>query len=165
MNHIGNQQQVLTRCGTIDAILITPRARDGENGRGSIVVNEGPSILFLDDDPEFCRAMASMFERSGYKTAIANDGCEAFDMISNEAFDLIFSELRMPGLTAIKLMQEVSRRKIKVPVIFLTARGEVESYMDLMNMGAFDYLTKPIKGKEILRVAEKALGPRTISSP
>ncbi len=115
------------------------------------------SILLIDDDQEYCRAMQKLFERRGYEISLAADGQEALEAISEKVFDLILSDLRMPNLDGIELMEEIKRRKIDVPVIFLTGFGEVESYMDLMNMGAFDYLNKPIDLKELLRVVETAL--------
>jgi FixJ family two-component response regulator len=63
----------------------------------------------------------------------------------------------MPNIDGLELMEEIRRRRIDVPVIFVTGYGEVESYMDLMNMGAFDYLNKPIDPKELFRVVESAL--------
>ncbi len=116
------------------------------------------SILLVDDDYEFLRAMKKMFERSGYDVTGASDGQEALEALSGEAFDLIISDLRMPNLGGMELMEEIKKRRIRTPVIFITAFGEVESYMDLMNMGAFDYINKPVKGQEILGIAQKALG-------
>lgn len=115
------------------------------------------SILLIDDDREYCRAMRKLFEKRGYEIYLALDGQEALEAMSDQMVDLILSDLRMPGIDGIELMEEIRRRKIKVPVIFVTGYGEVESYMDLMNMGAFDYLNKPIDPKELFRVVEMAL--------
>ncbi|UCD57288.1 MAG: response regulator [Candidatus Hydrogenedentota bacterium] len=115
------------------------------------------SILFVDDDNEFRRAMKKMFERWGYNVTDAAGGREALDLLSRNTYDLIISDLRMPDLDGVELMGEIKRKEIKVPIVFITGYGEIESYMDLMNMGAFDYINKPVKGKEILRVARKAL--------
>ena len=125
------------------------------------------SILLVDDDKEFLKAMKKMFEKSGYVITLAGDGQEALERLSEETFDLIISDLRMPNLNGLELMEEISREKLDVPVIFITAYGEVESYMDLMNLGAFEYINKPVRGQEILSVAKKALashgGSRQIS--
>ncbi|GAB4344271.1 MAG: hypothetical protein Kow0099_23570 [Candidatus Abyssubacteria bacterium] len=115
------------------------------------------SILLVDDDLEFRKAMKRTFERSGYDITVAADGQEALDLLDTQDFDLIITDLRMPNVNGIQLMEEIRKRKINVPVIFITAFGEVESYMDLMNMGAFDYINKPVKGQDILTVARKAL--------
>jgi len=115
-----------------------------------------PAILLVDDDLEFRKAMKRLFEKSGYDIAIAADGNEALEALSDRAFDLIISDLRMPNLDGIELMGEITKRGLKTPIVFLTAYGEVESYMDLMNLGAFEYVNKPIKGKEILEMVRRA---------
>jgi len=120
-------------------------------------MNEQQSILLVDDDLEFRKAMKKMFEKSGYTVTIAADGREALETLSRETFDLIISDLRMPNLNGLELMEEIKRKQLDTPVIFITAYGEVSSYMDLMNLGAFEYINKPVKGQEILSVAKRAL--------
>jgi DNA-binding NtrC family response regulator len=120
-------------------------------------MNNKQSILLVDDDQEFRKAMKKMFEKSGYDVTVAADGQEALVALAEKSFDLIISDLRMPNLNGMELMEELKRRKINLPVIFITAYGEVESYMDLMNLGAFEYINKPVKGQEILGVVRKAL--------
>jgi DNA-binding NtrC family response regulator len=111
----------------------------------------------VDDDREFRKAMKKLFEKSGYAVTVACDGQEALGVIEGTEFDLIISDLRMPNIDGIELMQEIRRKKLDMPIIFLTAYGEVESYMDLMNMGAFEYVNKPAKSQEILNVAQRAI--------
>jgi len=120
-------------------------------------MNARQSILLVDDDYEFCKAMKKMLEKSGYVVTLAADGQEALDILSKDVFNLIFSDLRMPRLNGIELMEAIKRKKVRTPIVFITAYGEVESYMDLMNMGAFDYISKPVKGREILDIARKVL--------
>lgn len=120
-------------------------------------MEEKQSILLVDDDIEFRKAMKKTFEKSGYTVTVAADGEEALGALQGMDFDLIISDLRMPNMDGLELMGEMKRRKMSTPVVFLTAYGEVESYMDLMNMGAFEYLNKPVKRQEILDVARKAL--------
>ena len=120
-------------------------------------MNKKKSILLVDDDDAFCKTMAKLFERSGYMIKVAGDGREALDLLSKNTFDLILSDLRMPRLDGIELMEEIRRKKIGSAVVFLTGYGEVESYMDLMNMGAFEYLNKPVDVKEMFSVIRRAL--------
>lgn len=122
------------------------------------------SILFVDDNREFRKTMKKILERRGYDFTEAPDGIEALKLLLDKRFDLIISDLRMPNLDGLKLMEEIRKKSINVPVIFLTAYGEVESYMDLMNMGAFDYLNKPISIPDMLRIVERALETQTRSS-
>ncbi len=121
------------------------------------------TILLADDDKEFRKAMTRMLEKAGYAITAAADGREALDALSDNEFDLIISDLRMPNLDGVELMGELRRRGLETPIIFLTAFGEVESYMDLMNLGAFEYVNKPVKSHVILAIAQRAIEPRTNS--
>lgn len=119
-----------------------------------------PLILLVDDDCEFNKAMKKMLEREGYRVTVARNGLEALQVLSRGAADLVVSEVRMPELDGTGLMTEIRSKAIDVPVIFLTAYGEVESYLEVMNKGAFEYLNKPIRSPEILNVIGKALKRR-----
>ncbi len=114
-------------------------------------------ILLVDDDIEFRKAMARMFEKSGYIVYRASDGLEALDVLSAEEIDLVISDLRMPSLDGTELIVAIKRIGLSMPIIFVTAFGEVESYMDVMNLGAFKYVNKPVKANEILSIAKEAL--------
>ena len=124
---------------------------------------EKKTILLADDDKEFRKAMKRVFEKAGYIITAAADGREALDALSDSEFDLIISDLRMPNLDGVELMGELRRLELETPIIFLTAFGEVESYMDLMNLGAFEYVNKPVKSNVILSIAQRAIEPRTNS--
>ena len=114
-------------------------------------------ILLVDNNQEFYRKMKKLFGRSGYNVINARDGREAINLLSEKPFDLVISEVKMSGLDGIELMGEVNRRRVDLPVLFLTEHGEIESYMDLMNMGAFDYLNKPVREQELTTVVRQAL--------
>lgn len=114
-------------------------------------------MLIVDSDREFSKKMKTLFERSDFKVSVAGDGQEAINFLSEYEVDLIISEVKMPRVGGIELMQEIKKRGIDTPVIFLTSWGEVGSYMDLMNMGAFEYLNKPAERHEILGVAMRAV--------
>ncbi len=133
------------------------RLRQTGRGRGGSALFDRHSVLLVDNDREHCKVMKNFFEESGCKVAIAEDGVEAIDYLSIYAFDLIISEVRTPHLCGIELMKEIRGREMNVPIIFITSRGDVESYMELMNMGAFDYFSKPINRLEILKVAQSAI--------
>lgn len=115
-------------------------------------------ILLVEPDREFRNAVKKTLQSSAYDIFTAHDGKEALDILSRAEFDLIISALRMPNLDGIELMAEINRARTRTPVIFLTAYGDVESYMDLMNMGAYDYLNKPVKTEKLVDTARKALG-------
>lgn len=121
-------------------------------------MGERKSILFVEPDREFQEVMRKILENSGYEVVAARDGREALNILSDQTVDLIISALNMPHLDGIELMEEINRIRVRAPVIFVTACGDVESYMDVMNMGAFDYLNGEIKGPEVLHATRRALG-------
>lgn len=123
-------------------------------------MNDKRSILCIEPDQEFRKALRMTLQKAGHTVITARDGQEALTILSNNVFDLVISALRMPHVDGMELMEEVNRTRKGMPVIFLTAYGDVESYMDLMNMGAFDYLNKPVAVQEILRVTMNALGDK-----
>ncbi|RJP69075.1 MAG: response regulator [Candidatus Abyssobacteria bacterium SURF_17] len=125
--------------------------------KGATEMRQKNCVLLVDDDREFCSAMKKLLEKAGCEVAVTGDGYEALRVLSDSAFDLIIADLRMPKLGGVEFMEEINRREIDTPVIFVTGYGEVESYMTLMNMGAFDYITKPFSGKELLRIVRRAM--------
>ncbi|RJP18017.1 MAG: response regulator [Candidatus Abyssobacteria bacterium SURF_5] len=137
-----------------------PVSAKGEKVR---IMEAAHSVLLVDDDRKFREAMKKTFQNAGYAVTSANDAQKALDLLSEDAFDLIISEVKTPSLDGMELMREIVRKRIKVSVIFVTAYGEVESYLDLMNMGAFEYLHKPVNEPEILHLAKSAVERSGIS--
>jgi DNA-binding NtrC family response regulator len=126
--------------------------------KGALKMNDKLSVLFVDDDEQFRKAIVRIFEASGFDITTAKDGQEALDLLSESKYNLIITDLKMPGLDGYELMREIKRREIIIPVIILTGYGEVETYMDLMNMGVYDHIEKPVSGRDLIDLARKAIG-------
>ena len=124
---------------------------------GGFFMKNGRSILFIDNHPSFAQTLQKFFSSKGYEIAFAADGNEALEMLSNKKYDLVISDIWTPRLDGVRLMRELTARKIDAPVIFLTASGDVESYLDVMNMGAFEYLNRPLDSGKLLDVVGRAL--------
>jgi len=148
-------QEVTGHLAQGSAIDLIPERAMIEEGMNPM--NSKKTILFAEPDRECRKTIREMLEKSGYAVVTANEGREALSILATNTVDLIISALRMPNVGGLELLGEVQRTKLRVPVIFLTGYGDVESYMDLMNMGAFDYLNKPAREEEILRVTRSAL--------
>lgn len=118
------------------------------------------SLMIVDDNKAHRCALAKIFAKEGYRVAQAADGEEAITLLSRspEGFDLIIADLRMPKKDGLQLLQELKQMSPQTMVIILTACGEPESFREAMKRGAFEYLHKPIRREEILRVVEKAVG-------
>jgi len=126
--------------------------------KGAVTMKDKQSILFVDDDEQFRKAMVRIFEASGFDITTAKDGQEALDLLSESTYNLIITDLKMPVLDGYELVREIKKREIKIPVIILTGYGEVETYIDLMNMGVYDHIEKPVSQRELMDLARKAIG-------
>jgi len=107
-------------------------------------------ILLVDDQRSLRRSLALMLQNAGYDTADAASGKEALELLAGGPFDLVITDLRMEGMSGIGLLQEIKRSKPGLPVILITAYGSIETAVDAMRLGAFDYLTKPFSERDIL---------------
>jgi len=118
-------------------------------------------ILIVDDDPHFLRVMARILLGENFQVTAAAGTREAIEHLRTEPFDLVISDLRMPDCDGLHLLQEVRRAGNEVPVIILTAYGEVDTYLEAMNAGATEYLNKPIKSEELVKIVRACLRARS----
>jgi len=115
------------------------------------------TVLVVDDDQDHNQALARIFERAGYRVSTAEDGREALNILTEKSFDLVITDLRMPHMDGLDLLRSIRAMGPEMPVVVLTAFGEWETYMDAMDCGCMDYLTKPVRRDDVLLVARKAL--------
>ena len=116
-----------------------------------------PKILVVDDEENMLKLFERVLTKEGYEVRTSSSGTEAIRILKEENFDLILSDLIMPVLGGIDLMQEVKVTHPDVPFIFITAYGSIGSAVEAIKAGAFDYLTKPFQKDDILLVVRKAL--------
>ena len=113
------------------------------------------TILAVDDDPHILEVLEVRLVSAGYDVVTATDGLEALEVLSKKPVRLVISDIRMPGMSGTRLQQEMERRGLKLPIIFLTAHGSIPGAVEAIKHGAVDYLTKPFDGQELLtRVTE-----------
>lgn len=115
------------------------------------------SILLIDNDIEYCQKKKELVGHAGFDVTLAHERKDALRNLSDGSFDLIVSNLRMPQLEGTEIMEQLNTQGIETPVIFLTRIFEVERCMDVMNMGAFDYLDKLASEERFLNVVKKAV--------
>ena len=115
------------------------------------------SILIVDDDQEMRDLLKDILEDHGYPVAVAREGREALEHLERNEFLVVVVDLRMKGMDGAELLHELVQHHPTCNVIMMTAFGTVESAVDAMKQGAYDYLTKPIKTVELLVTIEKAL--------
>jgi CheY-like chemotaxis protein len=101
-------------------------------------------ILVIEDDEEMRALLRDMIEEEGYKTDSVNNGSEAFHKLAKESFDLIITDVRMPGLTGLDILPGIKRLQPDAPIIVITAFGSEEVQRKAFERGANAYLEKPI---------------------
>jgi len=114
-------------------------------------------ILVVDDEQHMLKLFEKILTRQGHEVRTAASGTEAISLLEKNDFDLIFSDLLMPDLGGMDLLKEVKAGYSDIPFIVITAYGTIESAVEAMKTGAFDYLTKPFRKDDILLVTGKAL--------
>jgi CheY-like chemotaxis protein len=158
-----NQTQIgLRNCGVQKAMWDVEGRLESEALEMEDPVSEELTgrILVVDDDPHFLRVLSRILSGEKFQVTPAPGACEAIDLLRASSFDLVISDLRMPDCDGLNLLQEVRRGGNEVPIIILTAYGEVDTYLEAMNAGATEYLNKPIKSDELLRVVRSCLHAR-----
>ncbi len=120
------------------------------------------TILVVDDDQEMVRMLADVLGEGGYRVLTANSGGEALRMVEREQPDLLISDLRMSGMNGHELQRNIKKIAPGVPVIIITAFGSIQTAVESMRLGAFDYITKPFSNDELLLVVERALQDRAL---
>ncbi len=115
------------------------------------------TILLADDDDNLRRVLEFQLHEAGFTVLSAADGSEAFDMFTTNEVDSVITDLRMPKLSGLELLEKIKALNAETPVIVVTAFGEVETAVAAVKAGAFDYITKPFNRDEILLTLERAL--------
>ena len=114
-------------------------------------------ILVVDDDSAMREMLFSLFRDRGYRVQEASSASEALEKAGEEPFDAILSDIRMPGKTGINLVCELRDLRPDTPVVLMTAFGSIDSAVESMRAGAFDYITKPFEPEAVLLTVERAL--------
>ncbi len=114
-------------------------------------------VLVIEDDETVRDVLRSFLGQKGFEVTLAENGESGLDVLRAEKFDLIFSDLVMPGISGMDVLKEVVASKIAVPVVVMTAFGTVQTAVEAMRIGAFDYITKPFNLDELMIVLDKAL--------
>ncbi len=114
-------------------------------------------LLVVDDEANARLALADLLRDEGYKVEVAADGFKALGKLEAFAPNIVLTDLKMPGMDGLELMQKIRASQCSVPVVVMTAFGAVETAVSAMRQGATDYLVKPINFEELLIVLSRAL--------
>ena len=118
---------------------------------------ERPQVLIVDDEPNMRRVLAALLEREPCDVLQANDGLEALQVLDDNVVHVVVADLRMPNMDGMELLKKVVARDPNLPFVVLTAHGMVDTVVEAMKLGAFDFITKPFEKDELLAIVRKAL--------
>lgn len=116
--------------------------------------------MVVDDEPNLRLVIETMLERAGHEVLSVGDPQEALRLALDEDFDGVISDLVMPGMTGIQLLEKLRQEKPSLPVVMITAHGTVESAVHALKLGAFDFITKPFGQEDLLSSIQKAIRTR-----
>lgn len=107
-------------------------------------------ILVVEDEHRIANSIKKGLEQEKYAVDVAYTGDDGFDMATGEEYDLILLDLMLPGMDGLQICRELRAQKKQVPILILTARGQIDDKVKGLDTGADDYLTKPFSFEELL---------------
>ncbi|MBA3496538.1 MAG: sigma-54-dependent Fis family transcriptional regulator [Gemmatimonadales bacterium] len=116
----------------------------------------GSSVLIVDDERTLARAIKAFLTESGYEAETAADAEQALRLLETMRPDVVFSDVRLPGMSGIELLRRIREFDAAIPVVIMTAHGTIEGAVEAVKLGAFDYLKKPVDLEELRLLADRA---------
>lgn len=151
------------RKGDIDAWLESQRPRIARaattgSARAAVVPTGRPRVLVVDDEASIRDLLSKTLALAEYDVHLAPDGRTALERLRMVPYDLLITDLKMPGVDGLAVIREARRMKPDIPVIIITGFSTEASAIEAVNLGVAGYLTKPFRVPRVLAVAAKALG-------
>ena len=126
-----------------------------ETCRSITVLQEYRRILVVDDEENARVALSKILTHDGYEVSSAGNGLEALNFLRSNDVELIITDLNMPEMNGLMFLRELNRSYPTSKVIMITAYGEVESYLEAITLGAFEYINKPVKYDDLKKIIDK----------
>jgi len=114
-------------------------------------------ILIIDDERSIRNTLKEILEFEKHQITLAENGKQALDIVQNQVFDLIFSDIKMPEMDGIELLGHLIEREIEAPIIMISGHGNIETAVECIKKGAFDFIVKPIDLNRLLITIRNAL--------
>jgi len=121
-------------------------------------------VLIVDDEENTRIGLVKLLAQEGYDAKAVADGFEALEYLNDGRIDLVITDINMPGMNGLVFLRELNQTYPEIKVVMITAYGGVGSYLESMNLGALEYLHKPVKLKDLKAVLSKILDPTEVSS-
>jgi two-component system response regulator AtoC len=116
----------------------------------------GSTVLIVDDERTLARAVKTFLSEAGYEAEVAGNAEQALEMVESLRPDVVFADVRLPGMSGIDLLRRIREFDPAIPIIIMTAHGTIEGAVEAVKLGAFDYLKKPLDLEELKLVADRA---------
>ncbi len=115
-------------------------------------------ILIVDDELDMLALLAMIIrEKTNHQVTTTSNPLEVLELVKTEDYDLVISDLKMPGMDGVELIAEIRKMDSNIPILIITAYGSIESAEEAVRKGAYDYITKPFRKEQILIAIDRAL--------
>jgi DNA-binding NtrC family response regulator len=121
-----------------------------------------PRILVVDDEPIVCESCKRILGEEGYEVDIALSGQEAFEKMKRDTYDVVLTDLKMPGIDGMEVLRTHRKDYPETMVIMITGFSTVETAVEAMKLGAYDYIPKPFTPDEVSLVVKKAIERKSL---
>ena len=118
------------------------------------------NILVVDDEEEARLGLSKLLSVKGFKVFTASNGVEALEVLRNQPTSVIITDIKMPEMDGLTFLREIRKLIPTVKVVIITGYGEVETYLEAMNLGAIEFLHKPIRFDDLVKVIYKVIDIR-----
>src|SRR5262245_33232093 len=119
-------------------------------------------ILIVDDEPEMATVIEQSLTRRGYVAAQKNSADAAWELLEQEDFDVVVTDINMRGMNGVELTERIAKNRHDVPVIVITAFGSIETATAVLRAGAYDFITKPFEIDQLVVAVERAIQNRRL---
>jgi two-component system response regulator AtoC len=124
---------------------------------------EKKQVLIVDDEPNLRKILSAQLSRDGYDVLTAEDGEQGLSILREHHIDLVVTDLKMPKVDGMELLRRAHAEDPELPIVMITAHGTVDTAVEALKLGAFDYLTKPFDKDEVRQIVAKALKTRALA--
>jgi DNA-binding NtrC family response regulator len=114
-------------------------------------------LLLVDDDPSTLASLSRAFRLAGHEATVCDNAARALDLVRSEAFDLILSDVVMPGKNGIELLEDLKRAGVRTPIVLVSGQANIEMAVQATKLGALDFLEKPLSTDKLLVTLENAM--------
>ena len=114
-------------------------------------------LLLVDDDPNTLASLSRAFRLAGHEATVCDNAARALDLLKTESFDLILSDVVMPGKTGLELLEEIKKTGVQTPIVLISGQANIEMAVRATKLGALDFLEKPLSTDKLLVTVENAV--------